>query len=731
MTISVLYLLGCNEGPSKRYRVFNHIEALTLLGLKAEWIWDIDSRINDLEFLSKFSIVVAFRSGWNERVSLFFKNLEELAIPIVYDIDDLVFEPTMVEEIDSYRRMDLEQQASYRSGVDSIRYTLSQCDYITTSTNYLRECLIESFKKPVFVVPFGVNLRQIEISKMLSDTFEGPKFIGYLSGTNSHQADFAVVAPAIRRILEEYDDVYLKLIGYLDVDQYLSGLEHRICKVDFMDWQYLMIETATCYVNLAPFDVSSSFCRSKSELKFVEAAISGVPLIASAVPSFCEIIKQGVNGFIAQNEGEWYQCIKVLIDSPSLRNKIAIEAKLTAARSYYPVNIGSNLRKIYSHFIELHLNARKAANKASTTNLMLGKFQRTGLRITWVIPQPFEGSGGHRNIFRAIKYLSEFGHSCSLYVLPDNNRFTSGIEVQEFIHREFFDIKADIVHWGVDDISEADVMVCTYWTTAYVIDAVKDRALLQVYFLQDFEPMFFPMGVDYVRAMATYKLGFYPLTSGPWPLQMLHQNLGIDHGSYFRFPIDRDIYYPGLKSALGYPPKVVFFARPDMPRRCYILGVMALEILKQLRPDVEIIFYGDRSNKYNNVSFEFTNLGMTDTIFELGELYRTSDIGLCFSTTNPSLVPFEMMACGLPVVDLNVNGNEINYGSLKNCTLVEPLPNAIANGIMQLLENSDIREMLCENGINFSNTFPTELEMAKNIEQVMLDQYMLKKSAST
>ena len=34
----VLYILGCNEGPSKRYRVFNHIEALKAAGHHAEWI---------------------------------------------------------------------------------------------------------------------------------------------------------------------------------------------------------------------------------------------------------------------------------------------------------------------------------------------------------------------------------------------------------------------------------------------------------------------------------------------------------------------------------------------------------------------------------------------------------------------------------------------------------------------------------------------------------------------
>ena len=485
----VLYLLGCNEGPSKRYRVFNHIESLGLNGVEAEWAWDIDAKIADPAYVSGFNIVVVFRSGINDRVERFFALVRSLNIPLAYDIDDLVFDPLAVGQIDAYRRMKPADQQAYLNGVHSIAHTLDLCDFVTTSTSFLKAKVEALFRKPVWIIPFGVNERQVEIADSL-DAWDGPEqFIGYLSGTNTHQKDFEEAAGALRRILAERENAFLKLIGHLDPEPYLPGLSHKVMQLNFMDWQDLLIETASLTAAVAPFEHESLFCQAKSELKFVEAALCKVPTVASAIPAFIEAIDDGVNGYIARDEEEWYAALTALLDNKDHRNRVALQARRTCADTYFPKRIGRALIKAYSDIIKRH-ESRKRPNA-----------KKTGVRISWVIPQPFEGSGGHRNIFRAVRYLSEFGHSCSVYILPDNHRFATGLEIDEFITREFFDMGADDVIHGVDDIAECDVLVCTYWTTAYVIQKHREKAKAFIYFLQDFEPMFFPMGTDYVRAM--------------------------------------------------------------------------------------------------------------------------------------------------------------------------------------------------------------------------------------
>ena len=52
---------------------------------------------------------------------------------------------------------------------------------------------------------------------------------------------------------------------------------------------------------------------------------------------------------------------------------------------------------------------------------------------------------------------------------------------------------------------------------------------------------------------------------------------------------------------------------------------------------------------------------------------------MVFSTTNPSLVPYEMMACGLPVIDLKTDISIYSYGDKENVVVLsEPDPKIIA-----------------------------------------------------
>lgn len=718
---AILFLLGCNEGQSKRYRVHNHIEYLLGRGVHAEWAWDIHERIFDRDYLKTFDAIVVFRSGMNDRVDRFFDVANELSIPLIYDIDDLVFDPSVVDLIDVYKRMSPEAQEEYRNGIYSIYDTIQRCDYITASTSYLGKRLHETFRKPSFVVPFGVSNEQIAISRQLSPWNGEFKFFGYLSGTATHQADFAEAAAALERILLEYDDVYLKLIGPLDIATLMPRATHKVIRLDFMDWRDLVIESGSLYANLAPFEYPTPFCQSKSQLKFIEAGMCRVPTIASPVPSYLEGIRSGENGYIASNEDEWYAAMKALVESPAHRDALGEEAYRTVCMNHFPERIGAVLEDVYGECVDRHGTDVRSEDETAAFPLMPAR--RNGLRISWIIPQPFEASGGHRNIFRAIKYLAQFGHSLTVYVLPDNLRFADGHAIDEFIARHFFPLNAEKVVLGVDAIEECDVLVSTYWTTAYHARKNADKTTAQIYFLQDFEPMFFPMGTDYVRAMQTYKFGFRFVCSGPWPLRMLKATFDIDNGDFFRFPVDRDIYYPAPVKRRGPRPRVAFFARPHMPRRCYDLGVWALQIVKERMPEVEVVFYGDDAAKYQNIPYEYTALGMTKTIQELGQLYRSADVGICFSTTNPSLVPFEMMACGCPVVDLDVNGNEVNYGSRDNVCLVEPSPEAIADGVLAVLQNKQYAEQLSANGRDYAEIFPSELEMVKLIESFFVKEF--------
>ena len=69
-----------------------------------------------------------------------------------------------------------------------------------------------------------------------------------------------------------------------------------------------------------------SWWQVKSENRLTMKMSLGLPVIASPVPAYLDLIKQGQNGFIAENRGEWLQYMNELRD-PRLRQSIGERAR--------------------------------------------------------------------------------------------------------------------------------------------------------------------------------------------------------------------------------------------------------------------------------------------------------------------------------------------------------------------------------------------------------------------
>src|SRR5438270_307388 len=79
-------------------------------------------------------------------------------------------------------------------------------------------------------------------------------------------------------------------------------------------------------INLAPLEPSNPFCEAKSELKFFEAAVVGVPTIASATEPFAAAIEDGVSGLLANDAEGWRRALDLLVSSKDRRRAIGAAA---------------------------------------------------------------------------------------------------------------------------------------------------------------------------------------------------------------------------------------------------------------------------------------------------------------------------------------------------------------------------------------------------------------------
>lgn len=339
------------------------------------------------------------------------------------------------------------------------------------------------------------------------------------------------------------------------------------------------------------------------------------------------------------------------------------------------------------------------------------------LDIAFLVPEPIRGSGGHRNIYRAVSQLRAFGHHLTVYYMQ-TQRPTA--EVKQQVSEWFYDM-GDIPFLCYEgELGFHDVAVATWWETVYLIEENREKVRYPFYFTQDFEAYFYPMSTDYILAENTYRMGYPCICSGPWMSTLIREKY---HGNaaHFQFPVDRSIYHtetPRTKKN----PNVVFFAKPDMPRRCYTLGIQALKEFHTLRPEVEIILFGSERVEEKDLPFPATVKKLLPTLNDLADLYRNADLGMVFSTTNPSLVPYEMLSCGCPVVDLDLEFAEAKYGNSRDHVfLLSPIPKQMGKQMAELFATPyKLKDCAARGKAWVADEFPSEEEMARRVEELIL-----------
>jgi glycosyltransferase involved in cell wall biosynthesis len=337
------------------------------------------------------------------------------------------------------------------------------------------------------------------------------------------------------------------------------------------------------------------------------------------------------------------------------------------------------------------------------------------LAIDWLVPEPFPGAGGDTGIFRMIGYLAEFGHDCQVYVVAYNlmNNYSTE-QVREYVRKHFGPTPARYHRWS-GSAADADCSFATFWPTVEHLLSLPNGGR-PYYLVQDFEPTFYPEGSFHaLGAEDTYRAGLHCVTLGPWLAKLLHERYQAK-ADHFDFAVDTNVYYPRARRPDGRR-RICFYARPKTPRRAYPLGLEGLQLLKTRLPDVEIIFYGSEELE-PLPPFPFENRGLLSQD-ELAALFSSCDVGVVLSLSNPSFVALEMMACRCAAVEIASERVEGVLTHGQDAWLVEPRAEAIADGIVELLENKILREQIVETAYQRVRKMDWR-ESARQIEAILL-----------
>lgn len=300
------------------------------------------------------------------------------------------------------------------------------------------------------------------------------------------------------------------------------------------------------------------------------------------------------------------------------------------------------------------------------------------LTIGWLTTPPSAGSGGHTTMFRMIQSLEQAGHTCVLFLYDrhhgDMTRHAEVIATSwPWIRAEVRDV--------ADGLGGVDACVATGWQTAHVLATRSSSDLHQFYFIQDYEPFFYPHGSEYELAADSYRFGFRNIALGHMVHDRLLGELSVP-SALVPFSCDTSTYRhtnSGIRSG------VVFYTKPQVARRGYLLGALALEEFHRRHPEQPIHIYGD---PVPEISIPVTrHERLTPTA--LNDLYNSTIAGLAMSFTNISLVAEEMLAAGtIPVVNDSVDSR----ADLSNDYVAwsAPTPSAIADALCRVVERHDL-----------------------------------------
>jgi glycosyltransferase involved in cell wall biosynthesis len=680
------------------------------------------------------TIIVLFRTGLDDQIYDIVGQARANGGIVVYDVDDLVFDPAIAtpEFIDGIRALPEEALPGYYESVKRARRLIGLVDACTLSTRYLAE-RIAALGKPALLLHNGIDPAMLSwfdrARASAARPADGKLRIGFAAGTRTHQRDFACVKDALLALLRNRDNILLTVIGALDLAEYpeLAEVAHKIEQRPLVPHEDLPLELARLDINLAPLELGNPYCEAKSELKYFDAAMLEIPTVASPTDAYAAAIRPGHNGYLATSTEEWRGCIEHQIDHRALRIRIGKQARVEALRRFGPGTLRENTKRVYQQLLAMRREATPcralgydnflyAINYQPGPQLPVttrGPRRDRRLVLHWIVPRFAAGAGGMSNILRVIQHLEVSRHRNTIWVhspwdASEAWKQGASSHYKNLIERRFRHVAAE-VHPLPDDLDciAGDAVIATDHYSAYPARAVR-HVRKRFYFLQDHEPEFNPSGFAALFAEATYGFGFDALCNGAWL-----KELATRHGMWsmqWEQAADPQHYYP--TSQPRQERHIAFYARRETPRRAVELGLLAFELLTRWGVEFHVDFFGGDGGQYK-MPYPNTNYGVLPAA-QLGDLYRSATVGMVFSATNYSIIPREMMACGLPVLEI-ASASACRSFSEAAAVLSEPTPEAVARHLRTLLLDRKRREQVATRGRDHAARFSWE-KSATDIE---------------
>lgn len=657
----ILFINGCTLPHPQRYRVDHQIEQLESYGISCDKV-DYDKLT--LDKVKYFRGFVFYRCPILPVIEEFIKVAKENNKTCFYDIDDLVFDLEHTKMIKFLDTMSKEERDLYNDGVIRMGKTLDLCEYGIASTTRLQTEMGKHLKE-VYVNRNVASEEMVKYSEIALNEVKKDSdkiVIGYLSGSITHNDDFKLIMPTVIKLLKKYDNVYLQIVGLLDLPDEMQEVKDKVLTSPFIDWKELPKLIRSIDINLAPLE-DTIFNEAKSENKWTEAALVKIPTVASNVGAFKDAIEDGKTGLLCNDEKDWEENLINLIENQEEREKIATNA--------------------YEEVMNKHITTK--------SGLGVAKFIKSKLRknICFVLPST-NVSGG---VMVAIKHgliLKKKGYDVTLININKETRKVDKLyENNEYLYV--------VSNYRTEMLMYIDTMVATMWLTLEFVRKYFNCEHKK-YLVQNMETGFYKHGeFERKKANSTYCniFNIEYLTISKWCQNWLKEDFDTEC-KYAPNGIDLSIF-PVRKREFKGKIKILIEGNCKDFYKNVDESFKITNELDQDKYEIHYLSYEKEPKSWYKVD-KFYHKVPHD---EVGKIYNECDILIKTSILESfSYPPLEMMATGGFVVALQNGGNKEYLKDMENALIYEQGNIKEAIEKIELLEkDKKLREKLRENGL--------------------------------
>ncbi len=319
------------------YRVWQKQEHFARLGVACRVV---DWRRTE-EWLSAAALatqVILYRVPGYPEVLANIETCRQLGLKMAWEVDDIIFDDALFLQNRNIDSLDPEMREGILSGVGLYRAAMLACDAGIASTPHLADAMRASGMADVFIVENALDADTLSLAEGLRGAAKAASpgvLITYGSGTKTHDADFREAAPALLHLLRSRPDVRLRIVGELGLPPGFAELPDQVERLPPVPFARYLALLAESDIAIAPLE-NTPFNDAKSNIKFLEAAILGLPCVSSPRAHFRDAIQNGETGLFADDETAWFAAMTRLADDAALRNKMSEAARASVLARYAP-----------------------------------------------------------------------------------------------------------------------------------------------------------------------------------------------------------------------------------------------------------------------------------------------------------------------------------------------------------------------------------------------------------